>query len=84
MTILLHKPYLVKVATKGGGVKNTQNVDYVVDGLNDPLVGLHKLRSQKSKFVDPTPSTPSLMKNLLKKGFAALRSNGICHCINEV
>ena len=31
MTILLHKPYLVKITTKGeGGGKNTQNYDYVV------------------------------------------------------
>ena len=33
MIILLHKPYLVKVTTKGrGGVKNTQNFDHVVYG----------------------------------------------------
>ena len=30
MTILTHKPYLVKVTTKGGGVKNTQYFDHVV------------------------------------------------------
>ena len=29
MIILLHKPYLVKMATKGEGVKYTQNFDNV-------------------------------------------------------
>ena len=40
MTIFLHKPYLVKVITKGGeGVKNTQKFDHVVYGfcLDDPF-----------------------------------------------
>ena len=33
MTILLHKPYLVKVSTKGAGRgKNTQNFDHMVYG----------------------------------------------------
>ena len=36
MTILLNKPYLVKVTMKGEGgrVKNTQKVDLVVYGLS--------------------------------------------------
>ena len=37
MTILLHKPYLLKVTTKGGGVKNTQNFDHVAWLMDDPL-----------------------------------------------
>ena len=42
MTILLHKPYLVKVSTKGGGVvKNTQKFDHVVYGW--PLWRITKL-----------------------------------------
>ena len=32
MTILLHKPYLVKVITKGGGGQNAQKFDHVVYG----------------------------------------------------
>ena len=33
MTVLLHKSYLVKVTTNGGGgVKNTQKCDHVVYG----------------------------------------------------
>ena len=32
ITFLLHKPYLVKVTTKGEGVKNTQKFDHVVYG----------------------------------------------------
>ena len=36
-TILLHKPYFLKVSTKGGGGQNTQNsvnVVYVVVGMS--------------------------------------------------
>ena len=39
MTISLHKPYLVKVTTKGEGVKNTQKFDHVV--YKSPLGGSH-------------------------------------------
>ena len=44
MTILLHKPYLVKVTTKGKGVQNTQKIDHVVYGW--PLQGSSKFSRQ--------------------------------------
>ena len=34
MTILLHKPYLLKVSTKGNGAKNSENLPtWFMDGL---------------------------------------------------
>ena len=39
MTILLHKPYLVKVITKGEGVKNTKKL--IMWFMDDPL-GLNR------------------------------------------
>ena len=55
MTILLHKPYLVKVTTKGGGEsKNTQKFDHVVYGRSLRIFDYFKIDSG-THFLDRVP-----------------------------
>ena len=66
MTILLHKPYLIKVTTKGEGVKNTQKIDHVVYGW--PLTFYVKFQLQIIRVkVKVWPTHDISLKHLVMK-----------------